>query len=117
MAQGNNGMSMNRQVISNRFYVAQSVVAEFTKMLKTLSLTQISNQSYLRRKLWLFYVCLMFVMRKTQINYAPNFEEVEVCGGEGGGAGAYWFGPVRGSVCACVTLAYGQEQLEIHVGS
>ena len=36
--------------------------------------------------------------------YAPNFKEVE---------GAYWFGPVRGSVRASVTLAYGQERLEI----
>ena len=37
-------------------------------MLKTLILTQKSNQSDFRRKLWLFYVCMMFVMRKTQIN-------------------------------------------------
>ena len=36
--------------------------------------------------------------------YAPNFEEVE---------GAYWFGSVRGDVRASVTLAYGQERLEI----
>ena len=39
--------------------------------------------------------------------YAPNFE-VE---------GAYWFGPVRLSVCLydrlSITLAHGQEQLEI----
>ena len=40
--------------------------------------------------------------------YAPNFEEVWE---------AYWFGPVRPSVrlslCLCVTLAHGQEPLEI----
>ena len=29
------------------------------------------------------------------------------------GGWAYWFGPDRGCVCASVTLAYGQEQLEI----
>ena len=37
-------------------------------------------------------------------NYAPNFEEV---------LEAYWFGPVRPSVRLCVTLALGQEPLEI----
>ena len=36
--------------------------------------------------------------------YAPNFEEVEE---------AYWFGPVHPSVRLCVTLALGQELLEI----
>ena len=36
--------------------------------------------------------------------YAPNFKEVEE---------AYWFGPVHPSVRLCVTLALGQEPLEI----
>ena len=73
MAFENNELSMNRQVSSKRFYASavklskQCIVAEFTKMLKTLNLTQKSNQSDFRRKLWLFYVCMMFVMRKTEI--------------------------------------------------
>ena len=36
--------------------------------------------------------------------YVPNFEEVEE---------EYWFGPVCPSVRLCVTLALGQEPLEI----
>ena len=35
------------------------------KNVQTLILTQKSNQSDFRRKLWLFYVCMIFVMRKT----------------------------------------------------
>ena len=42
---------------------------------------------------WSFWVC-----------YAPDFEEVWE---------AYWFGPVHPSVHLCVTLAHGQEPLEI----
>ena len=73
MAFENNKFSMNRQAISNRFLcfsseIVQFVVAEFTKMLKTLIFTQNSNKSDLRRKPWFFYVCMMFVMRKTHIN-------------------------------------------------
>ena len=71
----NNELSMNGQVISDRFYASAvkvysplpATVAEFTKTLKTLILTQNSNQSNLHRKLWLFYVCMMFVMRKPKI--------------------------------------------------
>ena len=44
-------------------------------MLKTLILTQKSNQSDFRRKLWLFYVCMTSVMRKTQINVNRFFLE------------------------------------------
>ena len=36
--------------------------------------------------------------------YVPNFEEVWE---------AYWFGPVHSSVRLCITLALGQEPLEI----
>ena len=36
--------------------IAQGIVAEFTKMLKTLILTKKSNQSDFRKINWLFYV-------------------------------------------------------------
>ena len=54
------------------------------------------------RKLQLFFILVVLLWESTHqcSIYAANFEEVEE---------AYWFGPVRLSV----TLALGQEPLEI----
>ena len=73
MAFENNELSMNRKVISNRFYASAVKLSSpcgwnSQKMLKTPILTQKSNQSDFRRKICLFYVCIVFVVRKTQLD-------------------------------------------------
>ena len=57
-----------KQILCIGSDIVLSVGAEFTKMLKILILTQKSNRSNFHRKLWLFYVRMMFVMRQTQID-------------------------------------------------